>query len=59
MMKKLLGILLILIGFALVVIMKMGPAKETAFLFNYGIWPLIIGALVILVSGLALYNKNK
>lgn len=58
-MKKLIGIILILIGFALVVIMKMGPAKETTFLFNYGIWPLIIGALVILVSGLLLYNKNK
>jgi uncharacterized integral membrane protein len=58
-MKKLLGIILILIGFALVVILKMGPAKETGFLFDYGEWPLIAAALVVLISGLVLYNKNK
>lgn len=58
-MKKALGILLIIIGFALAFIMKVGPAKETKILFEYGIWPLIIAALIFSISGLILYNKNK
>ncbi|WP_157859450.1 hypothetical protein [Chryseobacterium angstadtii] len=58
-MKKTLGIILILIGFILVVILKMGPAKETNFLFLYGDWPLIGVALICLVPGLILYNKNR
>ncbi|WP_300672433.1 hypothetical protein [Soonwooa sp.] len=58
-MKKLLGIVLMIIGFALVVCLKMGPAQETEFLFSYGEWPLIAVALVVLVSGIVIYNKNK
>lgn len=58
-MKKLLGIILMIIGFALVVCLKMGPARETEFLFSYGEWPLIAAALVVLVSGIVIYNKNK
>ncbi|GAA4181161.1 MULTISPECIES: hypothetical protein [Sphingobacterium] len=58
-MKKALGIMLILIGFALVVILKIGISKETAWMFEYGNWPLIILALALLVPGLILYNKNR
>ncbi|ULT25975.1 hypothetical protein KUH03_03080 [Sphingobacterium sp. E70] len=51
--------MLILIGFALVVILKIGISKETAWMFEYGNWPLIILALALLVPGLILYNKNR
>ncbi|UIR54475.1 hypothetical protein LZQ00_09340 [Sphingobacterium sp. SRCM116780] len=58
-MKKAIGVILILIGVLLAIILKMGPAKETKFLFTYGDWPLIIGALAILIPGLIIYNKNR
>lgn len=57
-MKRAIGIILIIIGFSLAVIMKIGPAKETKFLFVYGIWPLIITALLCLIPGLTLYRKR-
>lgn len=57
-MKRAIGIILIIIGFSLAVIMKIGPAKETKFLFEYGIWPLIITALLCLIPGLTLYRKR-
>jgi len=58
-MKKAIGIILIIIGVLLAFILKMGPAIETKFLFVFGVWPLIIGALIITISGLILYTKNK
>lgn len=57
-MKKAIGIILIIIGFSLAVIMKIGPTKETGFLFEYGIWPLIIVAALCLIPGLILYRKR-
>lgn len=58
-MKKAIGIILIIIGVVLAIILKMGPAKETSFLFTYGEWPLIIGALAIIIPGLIIYNNNR
>ncbi|MBA5792470.1 MULTISPECIES: hypothetical protein [unclassified Flavobacterium] len=58
-MKKFLGIILIIIGCCLALILKLGPAKETKFLFEFGVWPLIIAALAVTGIGLVLYNKNK
>ncbi|WP_165585237.1 hypothetical protein [Chryseobacterium soli] len=58
-MKKAIGVILILIGVVLAIILKMGPAEETSFLFTYGEWPLIIGTLAILIPGLIIYNKNR
>lgn len=58
-MKKTSGILLILIGFLMVVILKIGPAQETKFLFIFGEWPLIGGAFALLIPGIIIYNKNR
>lgn len=58
-MKKLTGIILILLGFALAFILKAGPAKETSWMYTYGDEPLIIAALVCLIPGLIIYNKNR
>lgn len=58
-MKKAIGVVLILIGFGLAVITKIGPAKETAWMFSYGIWPLLIAAALFLIPGLILYNKGR
>ncbi|WP_164464007.1 hypothetical protein [Chryseobacterium sp. G0186] len=58
-MKKALGIILIIIGFCLVVVIKIGPSRETSWLFKYGEWvPMLIGA-AILIPGWILYNKNR
>ncbi|MGG5210616.1 hypothetical protein ACQWU4_16950 [Chryseobacterium sp. MIQD13] len=58
-MKKAMGVILIIIGSLLTFIMKLGPAKETVWLFTYGIWPLIIVAAILLITGLLLYNRNR
>ncbi|MBB6369668.1 hypothetical protein [Chryseobacterium shigense] len=58
-MKKVIGIILIVIGACLAFIMKMGPAEETVWMFTYGIWPVIIAALILLITGLSLYNRNR
>lgn len=58
-MQKIIGIVLILIGFVLVFIVKVGPEKETSLLFEYGIWPPLIGALLCLIPGLILYRSNN
>ncbi|MCP1300557.1 hypothetical protein NK356_15390 [Chryseobacterium sp. S0630] len=58
-MKKILGIILIIIGFCLVVVIKIGPSRETSWLFKYGeLIPILLGA-AILIPGLVLYNKNR
>lgn len=58
-MKKVIGIILILTGCFLAFIMKLGPAKETAWMFTYGIWPMIIVAMAALITGMLLYNRNR
>jgi len=58
-MKKIAGIILILIGFCLVVVIKIGSSRETSWLFKYGeLPPMLLGA-AILIPGLILYNKNR
>ncbi len=58
-MKKTLGIILIIIGFCLVVVIKIGPSKETSWLFRYGeLSPLLIAAAMT-IPGMIIYNKNK
>ncbi|MBB6332833.1 peptidoglycan/LPS O-acetylase OafA/YrhL [Chryseobacterium sediminis] len=58
-MKKIVGIILIIIGFCLVVVVKIGPSRETSWLFKYGeLVPMLIGA-AILIPGLVMYNKNR
>lgn len=58
-MKKTLGIIMIVIGFCLAVVIKIGPSKETSWLFVYGeLAPLLIAA-AILIPGWIMYNKNK
>ncbi|MDX8572050.1 hypothetical protein OZ666_10190 [Elizabethkingia sp. HX QKY] len=58
-MKKILGIILIIIGFCITVVVKIGPSEETKWVFTYGDFPLIIIALAIIVPGLIIYNKNR
>ncbi|WP_164976790.1 hypothetical protein [Chryseobacterium sp. CH21] len=58
-MKKIVGIILIVIGFCLVVVIKIGPSRETSWLFKYGELPPILLGAVILIPGLILYNKNR
>lgn len=58
-MKKALGLILILIGFAIAFILKIGPSKETSWMFAYGNWPLIIIGAVCIIPGLIIYNKNR
>ncbi|WP_165602287.1 hypothetical protein [Chryseobacterium artocarpi] len=58
-MKKILGILLIIIGFCLVVVIKIGPSKETSWLFKYGELPPILAGAAILIPGMIMYNKNR
>ncbi len=58
-MKKTLGIIMIIIGFCLAVVVKIGPSKETSWLFSYGeLLPLLIAG-VILIPGWIMYNKNR
>ncbi|WP_167510761.1 hypothetical protein [Chryseobacterium sediminis] len=58
-MKKIVGIILIIIGFCLVVVVKIGPSRETSWLFKYGeLVPMLMGA-AILIPGLVMYNKNR
>ncbi|MGG7440403.1 hypothetical protein [Chryseobacterium arthrosphaerae] len=59
MMKKTLGIILILLGFCLTVVIKIGPSKETSWLFGYGELPPMLLAAALLIPGLILYNKNR
>jgi len=58
-MKKALGIILIIIGFCLTVIVKIGPSKETSWLFGYGELPPILLAAAIIIPGWIIYNKNR
>ncbi|MCS4304966.1 MULTISPECIES: hypothetical protein [unclassified Chryseobacterium] len=58
-MKKTLGIIMIIIGFCLTVVVKIGPSKETSWLFRYGELPLLIIAAAIIIPGFILYNKNR
>lgn len=58
-MKKALGIILIIIGFCLTVIVKIGPSKETSWLFGYGDLPLLLLAATIIIPGWIIYNKNR
>lgn len=58
-LKKNLGIALILVGFALVFVLKIGPSNETLWMFTYGDWPLIVLSLLCLIPGLSLYNKYR
>jgi hypothetical protein len=57
--KKYLGIILILIGFAFVFVLKVGPAEETLWMFTYGDWPLLLLSLLCLIPGLVLYNRYR
>ena len=58
-MKKALGIILIIIGFCLTVIVKIGPSRETSWLFGYGELPPILLAAAIIIPGWIIYNKNR
>ncbi|MHC6200979.1 hypothetical protein [Elizabethkingia miricola] len=58
-MKKILGIILIIIGFCITVLVKIGPSEKTKWVFTYGDLPIIIIALAIIVPGLIIYNKNR
>ncbi|WP_157845073.1 hypothetical protein [Chryseobacterium indologenes] len=58
-MKKALGIILIIIGFCLTVVVKIGPSKETSWLFGYGDLPPLLLAVAIIIPGLIMYNKNR
>lgn len=58
-MKRTIGVVLIFIGFALAVITKIGPSKETSWMFAYGIWPLLALASALLIPGFILYNKRR
>ncbi|MDR6920984.1 MULTISPECIES: hypothetical protein [Chryseobacterium] len=58
-MKKTLGIILIIIGFCLTVIVKIGPSRETSWLFGYGELPPILLAAVMIIPGWIIYNKNR
>ncbi|MFP3833416.1 DUF6903 family protein [Chryseobacterium sp. SIMBA_028] len=58
-MKKTLGVILIILGFCLVMVIKIGPSRETSWLFKYGeLAPMLMG-VAILIPGLILYNKNR
>lgn len=58
-MKKISGIILIILGFCITVVIKMGPSRETEWMFTYGIWLPIIIALALIIPGLIIYNKNR
>ncbi|MFZ4931074.1 hypothetical protein [Chryseobacterium sp. Mn2064] len=58
-MKKTLGIILILIGFCLTVIVKIGPSKETSWMFTHGDVPPMLFAVAVMIPGMILYNKNR
>ncbi|MDR2235441.1 MAG: hypothetical protein LBE92_04915 [Chryseobacterium sp.] len=58
-MKKTLGIILIIIGFCLTVVVKIGPSKETSWVFGYGDLPPMFLAAALIIPGLVLYNKNR
>ncbi|SDJ65500.1 hypothetical protein SAMN05421542_4042 [Chryseobacterium jejuense] len=58
-MKKTLSIIMIIIGFCLVVIIKIGPSKETSWLFAYGDWVPMIVAAAIIIPGWIMYKKSR
>ncbi|MCT3898385.1 hypothetical protein [Elizabethkingia anophelis] len=58
-MKKISGIILIIIGFFITVLVKVGPSEETKWVFTYGDLPPIIIALAFIIPGLIIYNKNR
>ncbi|CAI9679547.1 MULTISPECIES: hypothetical protein [Elizabethkingia] len=58
-MKKISGIILIIIGFCITVLVKVGPSEETKWVFIYGDLPPIIIALAFIIPGLIIYNKNR
>lgn len=55
----LISIIMIIIGFCLTVVVKIGPCKETSWLFGYGELPLLLIAAAIIIPGMVLYNKNR
>lgn len=58
-MKKTLSIIMIIIGFCLIVIIKIGPSKETSWLFTYGdLIPMVVAA-VIIIPGWIMYKKSR
>lgn len=58
-MKKTLSIIMIIIGFCLVVVIKIGPSKETSWLFAYGdLVPMIVAAAII-IPGWIMYKKSR
>ncbi|MCL1666528.1 hypothetical protein M2T82_00475 [Elizabethkingia ursingii] len=58
-MKKIFGIILIIIGFCITVVVKIGPSEETKWVFTYGdLLPMII-ALAFIIPGLIIYKKNR
>ncbi|WP_262487274.1 hypothetical protein [Chryseobacterium arthrosphaerae] len=38
---------------------KIGPSKETSWLFGYGELPPMLLAAALFIPGLILYNKNR
>lgn len=58
-MKKTLGITMIIIGFCLAVVVKIGPSKETSWLFGYGELPPLLIAAAFVIPGWVMYNKNR
>ncbi|CAM3942303.1 hypothetical protein OZ664_18220 [Elizabethkingia sp. HX WHF] len=56
---KILGIILIIIGFCITVVVKIGPSEETKWIFTYGDLLPMITALVLIVPGLIIYKKNR
>ncbi|MCT3646428.1 hypothetical protein HZQ44_04610 [Elizabethkingia anophelis] len=58
-MKKISGIILIIIGFCITVLVKVGPSEETKWVFTYGDLAPIIIALAFIIPGLMIYNKNR
>jgi hypothetical protein len=57
--KKIIGIILILIGFCLTVVVKIGPSKETSWLFRYGEVPPLLLAAALIIPGLVMYDRNR
>lgn len=56
---KILGIILIIIGFCITVVVKIGPSEETKWIFTYGDLLPMITALVLIVPGLIIYKKKQ
>ena len=58
-MKKTLSIIMIIVGFALTVVVKIGSSKETSWLFKYGELPPLLLAAAIIIPGWIMYNKSR